>query len=212
MLQLHDYNDSSCACWSTSQAIPSAACVLCKNEKYILNCLILDTNIPIEYAATIIQSTDVSRALSGPGKLVLELLSDDVEFGGYGVSKLCRAIDIGIDIDTPFRDQQITMLMKAAYSSKALLDKLLSLGANPNARSKNGWTALMFAVSLDERCGDTVPEQDAIDIVHALVLHGADREVANSSSETALDIVCSQRFASKWCIDEIAQLIRTGHE
>ena len=84
-------------------------------------------------------------------------------------------------------------LIEAVKNTDTLkVEQLLDSGANPNARDKNGKTALMLAVG-NERNEDSnfIPfqvgrRQARIDIINTLIYHGANIEATDNEGKTAI--------------------------
>ncbi len=92
-------------------------------------------------------------------------------------------LDAGLPIDH-IDERGLTLLMQAAWTSIWLTRYLLERGADPNITTRDGWTAIMFAVS-DSSALDT---ESILAIVRLLISSGADRNVRNASGHTAADV------------------------
>ncbi|MCM2336479.1 MAG: ankyrin repeat domain-containing protein [Pseudomonas sp.] len=96
--------------------------------------------------------------------------------GGYGSAQATiarRLLDAGAELDARSNSGS-TPLIRAAGSRNAVLPLLLERGADVNATTKNGWTALMVAA---QRGND--------DDVRALLARGANPRAVNEDGETA---------------------------
>lgn len=85
------------------------------------------------------------------------------------LQKVKEMLNKGIDIN-------IALYWAACGGDADIVKLLLNKGANPNAKDKDGCTALMFAA-----------EWGHIDIVKLLLDKGAAPNVKNNDGETALD-------------------------
>ena len=96
--------------------------------------------------------------------------------GGYGSEQAAiarRLLDAGAELDAR-SDSGSTPLIRAAASKNEVLPLLLERGADVNAATKNGWTALMVAAQVGND-----------DYVGALLARGANPRALNEDGESA---------------------------
>jgi ankyrin repeat protein len=103
----------------------------------------------------------------------LNLISAAIEGNDEAVLSL---IDKGADIDIKSdRTGQTPLMAAATYGHLTILNVLIEMGVDLNAKSKNGSTALMLAAA-----------EGHTEIVITLLDKGADSNIKNTHGETAL--------------------------
>ncbi|MEC9372518.1 MAG: ankyrin repeat domain-containing protein [Planctomycetota bacterium] len=141
-------------------------------------------------AAVVRALLEAGASLSAPdhysnaeGMTIIDAALHRCPWPDEGTDWLEKLLDAGMPAD--FRlDRGITLLMWAAISDLGVLKLLIDRGADLNARSEFGWTALMFAAELDGWHGD----HDAfLEIPRLLLGAGADPWVRCEKGKTALD-------------------------
>src|SRR5438105_11455478 len=93
---------------------------------------------------------------------------------------------LSIAISASGQDLNARLLEAAKKRDTAQVQKLLGSGANPNAKDKNGWTALIWAAS----SGST-------DNVRALVAKGADVNAKDKTGWTAVMSAARDRKSTR---------------
>lgn len=121
------------------------------------------------------------------------------------VTALVTLLDAGLSCNAALGESSgYTLLMRAASSNARVVRLLLDAGADPNYRDHRGWTALMFAVALDETSCDV---SESKSIVTQLLLAGADRSVRNDRGQTAMNILFEQKSAEPADVQELVAVL-----
>jgi hypothetical protein len=110
-----------------------------------------------------------------------------------------KLIDYDADIDVRDVDGWTPLYWASGghhFKDGSVLRLLLGRGADVNARADNGFTPLHRA----SECG-------AVEVVRLLLEHGADIEAVNVKGKTALQVLCTDRWANQGRRDEITRLL-----
>jgi hypothetical protein len=110
-----------------------------------------------------------------------------------------KLIDYDADIDARDVDGWTPLYWASGghhFKDGSVLRLLLGRGADVNARADNGFTPLHRA----SECG-------AVEVVRLLLEHGADIEAVNVKGKTALQVLCTDRWANQGRRDEITRLL-----
>jgi uncharacterized protein len=143
---------------------------------------------------------DLSDEVEG-SSILMSAFFDATDFGEP--DKLQLLLDAGVPINRLDKDG-VTLLMHAAIFQAFGVELFLRRGADPNVRSRKGWTALMYAVETD---ATMVVEGSTTEIVKLLMMHGADPGLKNPAGETAADIFLKQRY-DKYKPTELMTLLK----
>ncbi|KAK0631274.1 ankyrin repeat-containing domain protein [Immersiella caudata] len=81
-------------------------------------------------------------------------------------------------------DGKTNLMLAAEAMNLDVVDRLIELGANVNAKGNHGWTALHSAVSTSRFTSNSL----GVLIVWQLLNHGADCRAVTEAGETPLDI------------------------
>jgi ankyrin repeat protein len=120
--------------------------------------------------------------------ILMEAYFGAVEFDEPETMELL--LDAGLSIDRLDKDG-MALLMHAAIFRLHGVEFFLKRGANPNIRSREGWTPLMYAVQTDS---SMVNDGTILDVAKVLITHGADVTLKNPAGDTAADIFSKQRY------------------
>ena len=101
------------------------------------------------------------------------------------VERLCEA---HAEVDATDARGMSALMYASWFACKAIVDALITYGADVNLRGPGGWTPLMFAAHASERYGDS-PELE--EIVSILVRSGASEMARDAHGRIAADIAGS---------------------